>query len=869
MNGFRPKAILMLVIFLVIAPSTLAMSIPSVKSDPDEDEKETIYHSGDFVVEGGKTYVIENKTFFIDGNLIVKDRSTLIIRNSKIILQLKFFGEYWVTVRDFSRLLVDNATLGRTDHHLTIFTVRPGSEVIIKNAVCGWDLNPDGKIVLENYDASSACNGIFFHGGKITAVNSTFNIISIPISGKNKYTLELNNLKPGFLEHVLIERNRGTAYLELLNSTVGMWAVDIGDPVNPSFVDLVVRDSRLWGLWIWFRLGTDVKLSNIRPGLYYYWRMSEVWHLDGVGYDIELVNTSIEMFKLQIVGNALIENVSGVQVATRGPSFAHVKNSTIQVNLILRGNEHVILEDTEVQGSIIQLIEDRSDLQYSIGLGGAHHLEFNRATIKVPFEIASNYTKIEGEVTIFVGLDEVNWVFGIVEREFPVIVEFEGNPYPNAPLNLFDSSGSLIWKGKTDENGAALFNLTFMKENYTEKYRFFTKSQNRTISRKIGFLSDTPVVFSFGEHCTDGDLGDWKAMSPLMIDERGDSLAEYGDLRAIYATLDYNHLYIAVEIYDGGVEKTAENLIVEIDSDLDGRRDYVIDAHSVRNEETHEVSQIVESAVDRVIELRVPLESIGNPDEFNIGAHTIYQISGGEHAASDKMEGWALISRRSSISIDVSSSQILYGGNLTVSGEISPSKIGAPVTLTYQMPNGSLFTKNVTSTDMGAFNFIFRPDVVGSWSVKASWEGDPTHNGASSQTTSFTVVETEPKPAKFEVSDLVISPEEVQEGEEVRISVRVTNAGEESYGHTIDLKVDGETMDLEDVTLVGGDSKTVTFTIIEDVGDHTVEVGNLSGSFKVMHKPSFWDEIPGFPYESIILGLAIGALILWILKHKS
>ena len=44
-----------------------------------------------------------------------------------------------------------------------------------------------------------------------------------------------------------------------------------------------------------------------------------------------------------------------------------------------------------------------------------------------------------------------------------------------------------------------------------------------------------------------------------------------------------------------------------------------------------------------------------------------------------------------------------------------------------------------------------------------------------------------------------------------------------------------------------------------------VEVDGLTGSFGVtlIYEPSFWDKIPGFPYESIIIGLISVIIILW------
>ena len=110
-------------------------------------------------------------------------------------------------------------------------------------------------------------------------------------------------------------------------------------------------------------------------------------------------------------------------------------------------------------------------------------------------------------------------------------------------------------------------------------------------------------------------------------------------------------------------------------------------------------------------------------------------------------------------------------------------------------------------------------------------------------TGSFTVTEAPPppppppKPAAFEVSDLVVSPGEVVEGESVNVTVKVTNVGEEKGTHMVTLKVDRLAEETAEVTLDGGASTTVTFTLVGKVGEHAVEVDGLKGSFTVKVVP--------------------------------
>jgi len=125
-------------------------------------------------------------------------------------------------------------------------------------------------------------------------------------------------------------------------------------------------------------------------------------------------------------------------------------------------------------------------------------------------------------------------------------------------------------------------------------------------------------------------------------------------------------------------------------------------------------------------------------------------------------------------------------------------------------------------------------------------------------------------PAEFTFSDLnaFIS---IEEGADIAIFVNVSNVGDIEGTHQVDLKLEGGdilfyTVYSINVTLLGGASEEVPLWIEGglNVGTYQVEVEGLTGSFTVVKtEPSFWDNIPGFPYESIIIGLMAVIIILW------
>ena len=88
-------------------------------------------------------------------------------------------------------------------------------------------------------------------------------------------------------------------------------------------------------------------------------------------------------------------------------------------------------------------------------------------------------------------------------------------------------------------------------------------------------------------------------------------------------------------------------------------------------------------------------------------------------------------------------------------------------------------------------------------------------------------------PALFMVSDLNTIPSEVNVGEEVTVSVVVTNVGDVEGSYTAILKINGDEEDVKTVMLGVGASTEVEFMVRKDVGTYNVEVDGLHTQFRV------------------------------------
>jgi hypothetical protein len=122
------------------------------------------------------------------------------------------------------------------------------------------------------------------------------------------------------------------------------------------------------------------------------------------------------------------------------------------------------------------------------------------------------------------------------------------------------------------------------------------------------------------------------------------------------------------------------------------------------------------------------------------------------------------------------------------------------------------------------------------------------------------------KPAEFMVTDLNISPTEAEVKQRITVSVKVINKGEEKGSYTIDLRVNGVTLDTKTVIVAGGESTIVTFELAKEVaGIYDIEVAGLKGKFLVK-------EIPPPPwrlYATITVAVIVAVGVLTIIYRKA
>lgn len=183
-------------------------------------------------------------------------------------------------------------------------------------------------------------------------------------------------------------------------------------------------------------------------------------------------------------------------------------------------------------------------------------------------------------------------------------------------------------------------------------------------------------------------------------------------------------------------------------------------------------------------------------------------------------------------------------------GEVWTIDVETPYNMTVQLPEESTvvyLSETPTSIDMEGNRLTLFPD---------QWE------------ISYVVPIT--PPPDFQISDLSVTPIEVKAGEEVTVSVKVTNVGGQSGPTIISLIVNQTTEETKTVTLDGGASTSTEFKIIKQTpGTYTIEIEGLTDELTVNETASNGGNSPNgdnssgsFPIEYIAVALVATAAVI-------
>jgi hypothetical protein len=81
----------------------------------------------------------------------------------------------------------------------------------------------------------------------------------------------------------------------------------------------------------------------------------------------------------------------------------------------------------------------------------------------------------------------------------------------------------------------------------------------------------------------------------------------------------------------------------------------------------------------------------------------------------------------STVTIELAKPKVALGEAVTGFGNLFPGMANASITVSLVRPDGAIVNIDVATSEKGAFNFAYTPDVVGNWAVAAQWQSDKSY----------------------------------------------------------------------------------------------------------------------------------------------
>jgi len=231
--------------------------------------------------------------------------------------------------------------------------------------------------------------------------------------------------------------------------------------------------------------------------------------------------------------------------------------------------------------------------------------------------------------------------------------------------------------------------------------------------------------------------------------------------------------------------------------------------------------QLTAAVWDHHLEEWVPLESTVDPMNNTVTTEvthlTPYTVIASTRPAAFSVSGLTITPNTAGLQQTITIKVLVSNTGDLAGTYLVALKIDGTTTAVQQLPlNGSTSRTVVFTTSQ---------DTHGTYEVEIA-----TLSGT------FTVEATSlpSNPATFVTSKLTVAPGKVSSGEDVTISVLVTNTGDLVGTHRVELEINGAVITFQDVSLEGGDSQTAFFITSRDrPGVYDVNIDDITDSFLV------------------------------------
>ncbi len=415
-------------------------------------------HKGDLTLEGRDFLILENGNFEQFGNIYLKGKSKLIIRDStfKITRYQKLLNHWGIQLEDNASLEIENSKLiPGNEKTLFIIYARGNARVNMKNSptkIHLFSMFDSAKAVVENSEIVGDIGGLVgaYNNADIKIINSRIGAVNLHIP--NGATFEASGLGTGFFEKWNLHENTkvsGINYnITLINTEL------VKDTIGPGPYE------RGWPIFIDSDAQVKIKDSELRKVV------------------IDLYNEKAEFanFSLEKPTNFNYRNINLENVKVMG-----------QWGIFIHGSSDVIVRDSD---AFWTFIFDDSKLT----LINTHMNEFDPRNFRGEMIFENSRWDTAAEIlennnfTMSGGL-EIGDIGGFSWENSKITRIYDLIGKPNSELTLRKGE-EIVWQGKTDEKGKVSFSLKFDDTTFDDSWLIQDNFGNEN---EITFFSKTPV----------------------------------------------------------------------------------------------------------------------------------------------------------------------------------------------------------------------------------------------------------------------------------------------------------------------------------------------------------------------------------------
>ncbi len=422
------------------------------------------------VVDGFQSLYIENCTYFLNGELLAEDNSSLTLKNAQLIVKQKSEWSYPGDIVPFPYIIVF-----RDSSHLNVIN----SSIFYEEDLVGIGLFNRSKAIIRGSDTSC-----------------------VWITAKDNSELVIAGSQVGWLGAVQ------EASCNVSTSTIGsLWPDpnEPGEPFKPG-AHVNVKDSEIGRLYLLFN-DSDITITEPLSRYMEQFSVEEDLCRGCEALWVTLENTEVDSYSIYAYESKVrLENQNLGSLLVTGSLW--MSDSTCNSLYVGRGVFHVVDSVTRlfIPHWDTFLIMERSNV------GTVHLHSFTGTAIfhQVQTEVLLGHTSegfLRGDLRV---LNETAFFwFGEMRlrREYHVLVEEDGYAVEGAELRLLGDDGEVVWSGASGFGGEAWFSLTYCNmlevskyhyvSNYTVTRVLVAENNGATLNQTISISSSTPILFSF------------------------------------------------------------------------------------------------------------------------------------------------------------------------------------------------------------------------------------------------------------------------------------------------------------------------------------------------------------------------------------